>query len=226
MALKGNGFLIIWHDIRTEAEPEYHRWHTREHMPERLGVPGFLRGRRGVDWSRDTHRYLTLYEGAALETFGSPPYLARLNDPTPWSRRLQPAFYNFIRGACAIVSTEGRGVGGAIATIRLGFGGRGEAQLRADAAELTREVMALDGISGIHIGAARPETTSARTRETALRGTTRDEVFDAVLLADGLGRREVEAAMPRIAAILSTKSWAFADADVAVYDMAFMLEPQ
>jgi hypothetical protein len=41
MALAGNAFLIIWHDVKPEAESDYLRWHTREHMPERLGIPGF-----------------------------------------------------------------------------------------------------------------------------------------------------------------------------------------
>lgn len=226
MALKGSAFMIVWHDIRTEAEPEYHRWHTREHMPERLGVPGFLRGRRGVDWGRDRHRYLTLYEGRDLDTFGAPAYLARLNNPTPWTNQLQPSFYNFIRSACAIVCSSGRGVGGAMATLRVPFGSRQRDQLRADAEGLTGQVMALDGISSFHIGVARPDVTSAKTRETELRGMSRDGVFDAVVLVDGIGRREVEAVMSRIVSILDAKGWTVPEADSAVYDMAFMLEPE
>ena len=76
MPLKGEAFMIIWHDIRADSEREYHLWHTREHMPERLGVPGFLRGRRGVDWSRDKYRYLTLYEGQSSQHSDPPPILS------------------------------------------------------------------------------------------------------------------------------------------------------
>jgi hypothetical protein len=46
MPLRVWGFLAIRHDIRAEGEPEYNRWHTREHMPERLGIPGLEAGRR------------------------------------------------------------------------------------------------------------------------------------------------------------------------------------
>jgi hypothetical protein len=40
MTLQGTAFLAIWHDIAAEGEPEYNLWHTREHMPERVGIPG------------------------------------------------------------------------------------------------------------------------------------------------------------------------------------------
>ena len=46
MPLLGRGVLAIWHTITPEGEAEYWRWHDREHIPERVGVPGFLRGRR------------------------------------------------------------------------------------------------------------------------------------------------------------------------------------
>jgi hypothetical protein len=219
MTLKGQAFLIVWHDIRAEGEPEYHRWHTREHMPERLAIPGFLRGRRGVDWSRERHRYLTLYEGAALETFGSPAYLARLNNPTPWSSQVLPFFCNFIRGACAIVATTGRGVGGAMATIRV-------PRVGADTQAVIGSIMDLDGVASVHVGVNRPDTTSARTRETALRATTRDGLFDAVVLVDGIGRREMEAALPGIVGAMAAKGWSVSKDETAVYDMAFMLEPE
>ncbi|WP_072597152.1 hypothetical protein [Sinorhizobium americanum] len=225
MALIGQGFMVVWHDIREADEPEYHRWHTREHMPERLGVPGFLRGRRGVDWSLARHRYLTLYEGKQLEVFCSAAYLQRLNNPTPWTNRLQPAFYNFIRSGCAVVSTTGRGVGGAMITIRLSFHGASEAKLVVDSAAITEQIMALDGVSSVDIGSARPEITSAKTRETELRGTTSDGLFDAVLLVDGIGRRELEAAKPGVLDILQALGWSPKTDDVAVYDMAYMLEP-
>jgi hypothetical protein len=87
MALKGRAFLAIWHDIAEESEAEYSIWHTRQHMPERLGVPGFLVGRRAVDWTLDHQRWFTLYETATLEVLSSPEYRARLERLCPdWNR--------------------------------------------------------------------------------------------------------------------------------------------
>src|SRR4051812_9744541 len=89
MALRGRAFLAIWHDIASAAEAEYNVWHTRQHMPERLGIPGFLVGRRYVDWNLKDQRYFTLYETVKLETLSSDDYRARLNNPSPWSMRVQ-----------------------------------------------------------------------------------------------------------------------------------------
>ena len=60
MALPGHGFLAIWNDVAPVAEPEWLNWHTVEHIPERVGVTGFLGGRRYVDPALGHHRYFTL----------------------------------------------------------------------------------------------------------------------------------------------------------------------
>jgi hypothetical protein len=78
MPLLGQGVLAIWHTITPEGELEYWRWHDREHIPERVGVPGFLRGRRYRSLERSLD-YLDLYEVEGSETLRSAPYLARLN---------------------------------------------------------------------------------------------------------------------------------------------------
>ena len=46
MPLLGQGVAAIWHDIDAANEADYHHWHCHEHIPERVSVPGFLRGRR------------------------------------------------------------------------------------------------------------------------------------------------------------------------------------
>ena len=40
--------VAMWWDIAPEVQSEWEDWHTREHMPERLSIPGFLRGSRWV----------------------------------------------------------------------------------------------------------------------------------------------------------------------------------
>ena len=46
MSLAGMGVVAIWHDLAPEAKDEFYEWHNREHMPERVGIPGFRRGRQ------------------------------------------------------------------------------------------------------------------------------------------------------------------------------------
>jgi hypothetical protein len=43
MALLGRGAFVAWHDIAAGREADYHVWHSREHMLERVAIPGFLR---------------------------------------------------------------------------------------------------------------------------------------------------------------------------------------
>ena len=226
MPLKGSAFLAIWHDIETHGELEYNAWHTREHMPERLGVPGFAAGRRFVDWSLDRHRYFTLYEARTIDVLGSDAYRARLDAPSEWTRRVQPTFTNFVRGACRTVVSSGKGVGGALATIRIDFS-QPEALLAVDTAsgDLAAEMLAHHGVTSVHVGVADPAVTQTPTTESALRQLTGEEGFDAVVLVDGIGRREVEEALPAIEVALAPVTGGAVTAS-AVYDLAYSLSAE
>ncbi|WP_210583319.1 hypothetical protein [Streptomyces sp. GESEQ-35] len=223
--LRGEAFMAVWHDIQTEDEVEYNQWHTVQHMPERVGVPGFTAGRRYVDWNLPLHRYFTLYEGERLDTFSSEPYRERLNNPTEWTTRMQPHFTNFVRSACTTLSTSGIGFGGALLTIRAYSTGNGRAALEEAAGSLQEQLSGQHGVTGIHLGWAEPETTRVRTAETDLRRLTGEEVFDAVLMVEGIGRREVEAVTPSAQKLLG-QIGGIRDGEAAVYDLAYLLTSQ
>jgi hypothetical protein len=118
MALLGTGALVIFNDVAPGSDDEFNHWHMKEHMPERLAVPDFLRGRC---YTAETGqpRYFTLYETASVETLGSAPYVDRLNAPTPWSRKVFPLWRNTSRTACRVTTSLGQGTGGCIATVTL-----------------------------------------------------------------------------------------------------------
>jgi hypothetical protein len=222
MPLRGRAFLAIWHDIEVSSEPEYSEWHTRQHMPERLGVPGFLVGRRGVDWDLQFQRWFTLYETRTLEVLSSDDYRARLNSPTHWSNRTQPTFRNFARSACILAASTGHGIGGAMATIRLSMTENALAGFEAAADGLAHRIAVLDGVCGVHLGVAAPQTTRARTRESELRASTGEDVFDAVVLVDGVGRRELDQVLSDVKKLLDTELDTTA-AQSAIYDLAYLL---
>ena len=118
MGLAGNALIAIWNDIAPEMREDFFEWHPREHMVERLGIPGFIRGRRCSAVEADVE-FLTLYEVANAEVLVSDVYKERLTHPTPWSTRTLPAFRNNVRGACRIHMTEGYAMGGFVQTVRL-----------------------------------------------------------------------------------------------------------
>ena len=55
---------------------------------------------------------MVLYEVESLETLASEPYLARLNNPTPWTTRMMPQYRGMTRGLCAVLGSFGLGQGG------------------------------------------------------------------------------------------------------------------
>ena len=88
---QARGALLLLFDVAAAAIDEHDDWHTHEHMPERLAIPGFLRGTR---WTRRAPgpRYCVLYEVAEPAVLDSPAYRARLEHPTPWTSRIMPHY--------------------------------------------------------------------------------------------------------------------------------------
>ena len=107
MALLGGGVLAIWNGIATGYEDEFLEWHVKEHIPERVGVTGFLRGRRYISVD-GTPAYFNFYETETYQVLSSEPYLARLNDPTPWTRKVVSNFKDTSRTICDVAHSTGR----------------------------------------------------------------------------------------------------------------------
>src|SRR5438445_1638796 len=124
----GQAAIAMWWDIAPEVKSEWEDWHSREHMPERLAIPGFLRGTRWIALSAEPF-YFVLYETAELSTITSGPYLERLNNPTPWSRKMMPHHRNMVRGLCRVEASFGAALGQALLTVR--FSGESKLDLAA-----------------------------------------------------------------------------------------------
>jgi hypothetical protein len=170
VALLGDGVLIIWHGMTEAGDRDMVRWHNTEHVAERVGIPGFLRGRRYADVDAP-RRYVDLYETAGVETVRSAPYLARLNAPTPWTQRVLPHFRDTVRLGCRVLASEGRGQGGVALTLRLRPAAGAEDRLRAWlAGALTAALMDDAATVGVHLLETVPETTRVPTAEGRLKG--------------------------------------------------------
>ena len=118
MALLGEAALAMWWDMAPDMRAEFEHWHSHEHFPERLALPGFLRATR---WAAadGCEGFFILYELQEHAALSSPQYLARLNAPTPWSTRLMPHHRNMVRSQCRVIASHGGGIGGAMLTLRL-----------------------------------------------------------------------------------------------------------
>lgn len=181
MPLLGKAAMLLTFDVEQGAIAEHDDWHTHEHLPERLSIPGFLRGTRWVA-VRGVPRYVVLYEIDRLETLESRSYLERLNCPTPWTSKMMTYYRAMSRGLCTVQKSYGLGMGHFSLLIRF----KPAYDSSPSVAEwLGEEVMprlpARPGLGSVHLllGALAPAMTS----EQRIRGV--DSGVDWALLATG-----------------------------------------
>jgi hypothetical protein len=196
MAMLGRAVLAFWHDVIPEGREEFDHWHLREHVPERLSVPGFLRFRR-YEAVRGPAAYFYFYETESIATLSSPAYVARLNDPTPWTRKVLPSYRNTKRTACRVTATLGDGIGGSLATLEFGPAANRADELRAwlTGAALPA-VMERRWLVGAHLCEADVETTQVKTTKTT-EGKLQDrpdELARWIVLLEGIDGEAAEAA--------------------------------
>ncbi len=117
MALRGKGMLVVFAEVKASHERDFNEWYNREHIDERVNLPGFRRARRYVA-VRATPKYLATYECSRVGDLATPFYLDRLAHQTPWSNRVTGRFTKFHRMTLAIKVDQSRGIAGAIAAVR------------------------------------------------------------------------------------------------------------
>jgi len=118
MPLAGKGMLLTSMNIEPSDEPEFNRWYDREHLEERVAIPGFLEARRYVA-HQGNPKYLSLYSTETFEVLDSPAYRIALANQTAWSKANIARFKNMIRGVARITVSHGTGRGAALGIIRL-----------------------------------------------------------------------------------------------------------
>jgi len=193
MSLAGLGAVCIWHDLLPEARDDFHQWHNREHMPERVGIPGFRRGRRYVAIA-GTPEYFNLYEADSAEVLGGQDYLNRLNAPTEWTRQVVPSFRNVSRSICRVVYTHGVGQGAFMLTQRFDVGERDGSQVvKALRQRLLPPLCDDKGIAGVHLCLADESISKVETAEKKARADT-TQVPTWIILIEGSSSADVGAA--------------------------------
>jgi hypothetical protein len=136
-------------NIEPSDEPEFNRWYDREHLEERVAIPGFLEARRYVA-HQGNPKYLSLYSTETFEVLDSPAYRIALANQTAWSKANIARFKNMIRGVARITVSHGTGRGAALGIIRLRPTPGGEDKLRT-AVRDQLDPAKLDGIISMHL---------------------------------------------------------------------------
>lgn len=180
MKLLGDAAVAMWWNVANEKLTEFHEWHSKEHLPERMSIPGFRRGSR---WQREgDNAFFVIYELAAYEVLTSDAYLTRLNGPTPWSTKMMPLHRDMVRSQCRVIARNGGGVATHMSTVRLSPETGRSAQLEDYLCGILPDLPLHPGITGAHL--LRTETPpAAPTKEQQIRGG--DAVADWILLISG-----------------------------------------
>ena len=118
MPMAGKGMLLTSMDVDAADEADFNRWYDREHLEERVAIPGFLEARRYIA-HQASPKYLSLYSTETFEVLGSSAYHAKLASPTDWSSKTMARFKNMIRAVARITISRGTGRGAALGIIRL-----------------------------------------------------------------------------------------------------------
>ncbi len=216
MSLCGHGVVTIWHDLLPQAKDAFYEWHNREHMPERVGIPGFRRGRRYIALI-GAPEYFNLYEADSPEVLSGPDYLNRLNAPTPWTRELVVSFRNVTRAICGVLYSAGIGQGGCMLTLRFDLApAAAQTVVTLLCQELLPQLANAKGIAGVHLchadeSASRIETAEKKARQQETR------VPRWILLIEGISAGAVQAGLDQLQRALAQHRQALDETVQAVY---------
>ena len=112
------GILAIWNDVAPGREADFEAWFQGEHLQERLGVPGFIYGRRHQAIS-GASAFFNFYLVESPAVLTSKPYLERLDNPTPMTRMIMTeVFRNMNRTLCHRAVRRGAFRGAYAVTVR------------------------------------------------------------------------------------------------------------
>jgi len=117
MALRGKGMLIVLTEVKSRDESDFNEWYNREHIDERVNLPGFHRARRYVA-VKGSPKYLATYECDTVDDLATPSYLRLLVNQTAWSQAVMARFTHFNRLTLRIQVDLTHGVGGAVTCVR------------------------------------------------------------------------------------------------------------
>lgn len=183
--------MLLSFDVAQEAIPEHDEWHTHEHLPERLSIPGFVRGTRWVALLGQP-RYFVMYEVEQLATLTSKAYLERLNNPSPWTSKMMPFYRSMTRGFCSVTGSFGFGIGhvGLLMRFRPPTGAETSARTWL-LQDILPELPSRTGIGSAHLfeGALTPPMTN----EQRIRGV--DAGVDWALLLTGYSQEALASLM-------------------------------
>ena len=143
------GLLMVLANVGSADDLEFNRWYDREHMRERVAIPGFVSAQRYRAIGPAPWTYLALYHTEAFATFTSPLYREALANQSPWSKQILGRFRDPQRAVARRTYQAGYGIGGFVRLTRLcPAPGAAEELRRGLAAEALPALVAQESVIG------------------------------------------------------------------------------
>jgi hypothetical protein len=95
---RAEGLLLVAMNVEPEAEDEFDRWYSEEHLPRLFELPGVLDARRYRAAVGD-QKHLALYHLADPDVQAPPAWKQAVD--TPWGSRVRPHTRDRARWVCA-----------------------------------------------------------------------------------------------------------------------------
>jgi hypothetical protein len=185
MPLHGKGMLIVFTEVKARDERDFNEWYNREHIDERVNLPGFHRARRYVA-VHGTPKYLATYECDSVSDLATPGYLALLANQTPWTQAVMARFTQFNRMTLRVQVDLTHGVGGAVAAVKFAPDPRERRALVAWLHETALpKAIARPGLVGAAAAENDPEVANAPLQDKSMDRPKADEAEWVVLLEGG-----------------------------------------
>jgi len=199
MSLLGSAVLVNWGGIVESKEAEYNSWHSKEHMPERIALPGFLRGCRaiGIPETNLNHKYFMMYEAERKDVFVSRKYLERLNNPSKWTKNILSNYISPSRTICSVITSKSVGFGGWIGTVRF-LNKDIESENHVEKLKLSvPQTIKLEGITGMHVLLGEKAYGQMETQEKSFRSNQglNDQIITQAIIIEGLNYFSLEKAI-------------------------------
>lgn len=218
------GYLFVWTNVDPAQEDDFNRWYDREHVEERIGIPGFVSGVRYIA-ADESRRYLGLYRTQSLDAFRSEAYRQAFSHQTAWSLTNLGRMQDCMRRVCTVEGETGVGTGAFLAVLRLGRPAGPD-----DIAVLCREGRELQKRDGIVATRVLVPDTALSSPLPAER--TEGRVLDPILLIEATSEAAVRDALAlarvKSGAALETSilrlMWQLTEADLAASRRAESLE--
>ena len=155
---------IMWTEIPEAIAYDLNEWYDREHVRNRVDVPGYIWGKR----YKAVHggpSYMAVYATEGPHVQAGDDFLQVVTNPTLGETRFAPHFYNSIRMMCDVTASVGDSEGGIAGFLTLTPKDGAAEELRTHVVEtVLPALVAHHGVVAAHLWERNAETTAMASR--------------------------------------------------------------